>query len=125
MRSMRRRTRFLKSARRRPGLSMPGMRLPSARRWTRPITRCWYVAGRASRSLLVYDRTTHQLTSSVPLSFDPGIIDPFGPNGFLLTHRSAGTDPLWSFTNSAQPAVYFVPATPVSEPRRRFRNDLA
>ncbi len=75
-----------------------------------------YVAG--SRSLLVYDRSTHQLSANVPLSFDPGIIDPFGLNGFLLTHRSAGTDPLWSFTNSAQPAVYFVPAAPVSEPRR-------
>jgi hypothetical protein len=77
-----------------------------------------YVAGRSSRSLLVYDRSTHQLSSSIPLSFDPAIIDPFGPNGFLLTRRSGGADPLWSFTNSAQPAVYFVPATPVSEPRR-------
>ena len=80
-----------------------------------------YIAGRSSRSLLVYDRSTHQLNASVPLSFAPGIIDPFGPNGFLLTHRSAGTDPLWSFTNSAQPAVYFVPAAPVSEPRREVQ----
>ena len=77
-----------------------------------------YVAGRSSRSLLVYDRSTHQLSSIVPLSFDPSIIDPFGPNGFLLTRRSVGTDPLWSFTNGTQPAVYFVPAAPVSEPRR-------
>lgn len=80
-----------------------------------------YVAGRSSQALLVYDRITHQLNTNVPLSFDPAIIDPFGVNGFLLTHRSGGMDPLWSFTNSGQPTVYFVPAPPVSEPRREVR----
>jgi hypothetical protein len=77
-----------------------------------------YVAARSSRLLLVYDRSTHQLSTSVPLSFEPSIIDPFGLDGFLLTRRSSAADPLWSFTNYTQPVVYFVPAAPVSEPRR-------
>ncbi len=72
-----------------------------------------YVAGRKSRLLVAYDDRTHQSIASVPLSFDPVMIEPIGGNGFLLSRRTANTDPLWSFTNATQPMVYFVPATPI------------
>jgi len=74
-----------------------------------------YVAGRNSRSLLVYDRSSNQISTSIALSFSPWIIEPFGLNGYLLTRRSGGADPLWSFISAAEPVVYFVPAAPVPE----------
>ncbi len=72
-----------------------------------------YVAGRSSRQLIAFDDATHQNLAGVALSFDPAIIEPLGNNGFLLSRRAVNSDPLWSFTNSVQPAVYFVPATPI------------
>ena len=72
-----------------------------------------YVAGRSDRLLLTYDVASHQSIASIPLSFDPTTINPLGSVSFLLRSRSASTDPLWSFINSPQLAVYFVPATPL------------
>jgi len=72
-----------------------------------------YVAGRNSRLLTAFDGSTHQSIASVALSFVPAIIDPLGNNGFLLRLRTTDSEPLWSFTNSVQPSVYFVPATPI------------
>jgi len=72
-----------------------------------------YVAGRDSRLLVAFDDSTHQSLASVALSFAPAIIEPLGNNGFLLRLRTTDSEPLWSFTNSVQPSVYFVPATPI------------
>ena len=77
-----------------------------------------YVAGRSSRLLFSLDQASHQTIASVSLSFAPTIIAPLGANGFLLTQRSAPGDILWTFTNSQQPAIYFVPAIPIQRPGR-------
>lgn len=81
-----------------------------------------YVAGGSSRLLLALDDSSHQTVASVPLSFDPMIIEPLGTNGFVLRPRMTSSDPLWSFTNGAQPMVYFVPAMPSQATRREVRH---
>jgi hypothetical protein len=81
-----------------------------------------YVAGGSSRLLLAYDDASHETLASVSLSFDPVTIQPLGTNGFVLRPRSAGSDPLWSFSNTAQPMVYFVPAMPIQPVRREVRH---
>jgi hypothetical protein len=83
-----------------------------------------YVAGRGDRLLLAFDPSTQQRIASVPLSFAPSTIEPLGSNSFMLRSRISNSDPLWSFTNSPQPLVYFVPAPllPNSfEPSREVR----
>lgn len=77
-----------------------------------------YVAGRGSQVLLAVDRGTHQTIATAPLSFAPAIIQPLGANGFLLAQRSSPQDLLWTFTATAQPSVYFVPATATDSPTR-------
>lgn len=77
-----------------------------------------YVAGGTSRSLISVDRATQAIVASAALSFSPTTIEPLGLNGFVLTSRSLPGDILWTFTNAAQPAIYFVPAATVSSPRR-------
>jgi hypothetical protein len=72
-----------------------------------------YVAGRNDRLLVAYDSSTHQALASVQLSFQPSGILPLGVNSFLLGARTASDDILWSFRNTPQPIVYFVPAPPV------------
>jgi hypothetical protein len=72
-----------------------------------------YVAGRSDRLLLAYDASSHQVVASVELSFQPNVIQPLGTNSFLLGSRTSGDDILWSFRNTPQPTVYFVPALPV------------
>jgi len=81
-----------------------------------------YVAGRSSRILLSIDPASHLTTAAAPLSFTPSIIEPLGASGFLLTRRTSPADTLWSFTNTAQPMVYFVPATTVPTLRREVPN---
>ena len=77
-----------------------------------------YVAGGSSQTLISVSRATHQVIATVPLSFTPSIIEPLGSNGFALTRRSLPSDILWTFTNTAQPAIYFVPAITLQAPRR-------
>lgn len=72
-----------------------------------------YVAGRADRLLVTYDPTTQQVLTSAPLSFQPTGIDPLGTTSFVLDSRMASSDILWSFRNTQQPSIYFVPAAPV------------
>lgn len=72
-----------------------------------------YVAGRRDRSLLVYDSSTHEVVGRVSLTFQPSGIEILGRDSYLLRPRASYDDPLWSFRNSAQPMVYFVPATPL------------
>ena len=72
-----------------------------------------YVAGRGDRSLVVYDSSTHEVIGRVSLAFQPSSIEILGRDSYLLRPRASFDDPLWSFRNSAQPMVYFVPATPL------------
>jgi len=72
-----------------------------------------YVAGRSDQLLMAYDPSTHQVLASAQLSFQPSVIQPLGINSFLLGSRSTSDDILWSFRNTPQPIVYFVPAPPV------------
>ena len=72
-----------------------------------------YVAGGSDCLLVAYDSSTHQLLSSVALSFQPSVIQPLGLSTFLLVSRITSDDILWSFRNTPQPTVYFVPAPPV------------
>ena len=76
----------------------------------RPVV---YVASRRDRLLVAYDSTTHQVLATVPLSFEPNVIEPLGINTFLLASRATSDDILWSFRNTPQPTVYFVPVLPV------------
>ena len=64
--------------------------------------------------LLVYDPASHEAIASVPLAFEPAEIGLLGRDSYLLRSRSSSDDPLWSFRNSPQPMVYFVPATPLT-----------
>lgn len=72
-----------------------------------------YVAGRKDQSLLVYDSSTHEVVSRVSLTFQPSGIEILGRDSYLLRSRVSYDDPLWSFRNSVQSMVYFVPATPL------------
>ena len=72
-----------------------------------------YVAGRRDQALLVYDSSTHEVVGRVSLTFQPSGIEILGRDSYLLRPRASFDDPLWSFRNSAQPMVYFVPATPL------------
>lgn len=69
-----------------------------------------YVAGTSSRSLLVYDCVTQQTIANQSLSFEPTTIEPLSAGSYILRSRLINGDPLWSFTDRGQPAVYFVPA---------------
>lgn len=83
-----------------------------------------YVASRSDHLLLAFDLSTHQQITRIPLPFAPTMIEPLGASSFLLRTRISTSDSLWSFTNRTQPAVYFVPATPLpnsSEPAREVR----
>lgn len=68
-----------------------------------------YVAGASSRSLLVYDCLTQQTIANQSLSFEPTTIEPLNASSYILRSRASDGDPLWSFTDRGQPAVYFVP----------------
>jgi hypothetical protein len=72
-----------------------------------------YVAGGTDRLLETYDPSTHQVLASAQLSFEPNLIQALGINSFVLESRSTSDDILWSFRNTPQPTVYFVPAPPV------------
>ncbi len=73
-----------------------------------------YVAGRKDQSLLALDSYTHEVVGRVSLTFQPSGIEILGKNSYLLRPRMSFDDPLWTFRNSSQPMVYFVPATPLT-----------
>jgi sugar lactone lactonase YvrE len=72
-----------------------------------------YVAGGTDRLIETYDPSTHQLLASAQLNFEPNVIEPLGIKSFVLASRATSDDILWSFRNTPQPTVYFVPAPPV------------
>lgn len=69
-----------------------------------------YVASRSDQLLREYDVSSQQVVLDLPLYFAPTGIEEFGRNSFRVAARLHATDPLWLLTNSAPPAVYFVPA---------------
>jgi hypothetical protein len=71
-----------------------------------------YVAGGSSQVLVSVNTATRQPVASVPLSFVPAAIQSLGPNSFLLAGRVGAGDTIWTFVNTVQPSVYFVPSTP-------------
>ncbi len=78
-----------------------------------------YVAGHNDQSLVAYDTSSHQVLGSVPLGFQPNVIEVLGAGSFLLVSRASTNDILWSFRNTPQPIVYFVPALPLRGPESR------
>ena len=78
------------------------------------MRRVVYIAGGNDRALLVYDANDHTLIATVDLDFVPTMIVPLGHHSFLLRPRLTDDDTVWSFADDSPPAVYFVPATPLS-----------
>jgi hypothetical protein len=73
-----------------------------------------YVAGRSDRLLIALDASSHQTIASIPLSFQPTLLDPLGRRSFTLGSRLGANDTFWSLMTSPQASVYFVPATPLT-----------
>ncbi len=77
-----------------------------------------YVAGRSSHLLLSLERASHRTIATAQLSFAPSLIEPLRAGGFLLTQRSSRSDPLWTFLNTGQPLIFFVPPPIPEGPRQ-------
>ncbi len=73
-----------------------------------------FVTGKSDRRLSSYEASTGTPGATMELDFEPTSMEPLGRTSYSLAARTGKTDPLWSFVNSPQPAVYFVPATPLS-----------
>jgi hypothetical protein len=71
------------------------------------------VAGRKDRLLRGYDVSTHESKFSLALDFEPALIEPLGLNSFWLTVRSKDGEIFWAYRPNRDPAVAFVPATPL------------
>jgi hypothetical protein len=80
-----------------------------------------YVAGARDRMLQVYDAASGALLTALPLGFQPSTIDVLGNNSYVLGPRASVSNPLWSFRAAPVPAVYFVPAAPLTLPEDRRR----
>ena len=78
------------------------------------MRRVVYIAGGNDRALLAYDANDHTQIASVALDFVPTMIVPLGPHGFFLRPRLTIDDTIWSFGDDSPPAIFFVPATPLS-----------
>jgi hypothetical protein len=78
-----------------------------------------YVAARTDRLLRILDVASQQIVTDVPLSFQPTGLDQFGSNSFVAAARSQAANPLWLFTSTPQPGVYFVPAVQLRPPDHR------
>lgn len=74
-----------------------------------------YVASRNDCILRVYDPSTGQSTASLPLPFEPTGIEALGRASFLLASRLNDGDPLWSLSTVSDPAILFIPATPLPQ----------
>lgn len=96
--------------------SLDGMADPIAIKSSRNADnrRVLLVAGRNDYLFRVYDASSYQILAEVPLDFAPSELGVFGRNSFLLAPRGSGADPLWLFTTTPRPAVYFVPAAPIA-----------
>jgi hypothetical protein len=74
-----------------------------------------YAANAGSRTLEVYDISSHSPVQSLNLNFTPTRLDRFGDASVFLLNGT-GTEPLYVVRDGApgKAAVYFVPATPGS-----------
>lgn len=72
-----------------------------------------FVTGRGDRRLLSYEAASGVPGAAMDLDFEPTSMEPLGRTSYSLAARRGKTDPLWSFVSSPQPAIYFVPATPL------------
>ena len=68
-----------------------------------------YIASRKNRIFRSYDPAGHRTVHDIALSFVPAAIDDLGARSFLLSPRKKEGDPLWVFSSTPKPAVYFVP----------------
>jgi hypothetical protein len=93
---------------------LSGLRDPVAVRPARDAThrQVIYIAGGGDQLLVAYDTASHQVITSIPLDFSPVVVDALGRHSFVLRSRVSDSDPLWPFTDTTEPTVYFVPATP-------------
>lgn len=95
-----------------PDLLNPVALQPGRDSKQRPVV---YVAGGTDQVLATYDATSHASVASVQLDFPPNLLEILGPHSFVLRNRTSDTDPVWSFTDTSEPAaVYFIPATPLA-----------
>lgn len=70
-----------------------------------------YLADRATRRLYVFDRSSSALSDGLELDVPATAISPMGsPSIFLLGQRGKIGEPLYVLDDSAEPAVFFVPA---------------
>jgi DNA-binding beta-propeller fold protein YncE len=76
-----------------------------------------YVANAGSRKLAVYDVASRAAVASLDLAFTPTGLDRFGSASVFLLN-GGGHGPLYVLNDSAQPAVYFVPAPAKAQPRK-------
>ncbi len=77
-----------------------------------------YVASKTDRVLGVYSPASQKMISTIPLRFQPTGLQDFGQSSFVIASRVRPSDPLWLFTTTPRPAVYFVPAAPMARERR-------
>jgi hypothetical protein len=96
--------------------ALSGLQDPVAVRPARDATQrqVLYVAGRGDQLLVAYDAASHAGIATVPLDFSPLVVEALGPHSFVLRSRVSDGDPLWSFMDTSEPTVYFVPATPLA-----------
>jgi hypothetical protein len=103
-------------------LALPGLKNPVAIQSlvdsaSRPVL---YVAAGSDRILRILDVASQQIVTDVQLNFQPGSVDRFGSNSFVLAYRSQSVNPLWLFSSTPQPSAYFVPAVRLSSPDRKL-----
>ncbi len=77
-----------------------------------------YIAGGTDRVVRILDVASQQF-GTVPLSFQPTNLDPFGSGSYVLAYRSQSASPLWLFASTPQPGAYFVPAIQLRPPDHR------
>lgn len=70
-----------------------------------------YVASRSDRILGIYSPSNQKMVEKLQLSFEPTGIQEFGRDSFVIATRVESSDPMWLFTTTPKPAVYFVPAS--------------
>jgi hypothetical protein len=97
-------------------LPLPGLKDPFAIRAghdtsNHPVV---FVASLKDRLVGVFNPASEKLQTIIHLGFQPTGLQDLGRNSFVIGSRSKPGDPLWLFSTTPKPAVYFVPAAPGS-----------
>jgi len=69
-----------------------------------------YIASGSDQLLRIVDVASQQKLADLSLNAAPAGLDVLGVHSFVIAARADGTQPLWLFASSPQPAAYFVPA---------------